>query len=449
MGVVAAIIPSTNPTSTAIYKALISIKARNACVMSPHPAAQRCILETWRVLHQAAAVARGAARGRALLHDRGHARGHAGADALPRHRRDPGHGRDRPGARGLFLGQAGLRRGARQRPRLHRAERGRAEGGARRDRRQDLRLRDALLVRAVARLRRGHPRPGDRGGQEERRLLPGRGGDRRPSRGWWSRRSGWPTPRSWASPRTFIAEKAGIKVPPETRVAGGAPGRRRARVPALDREALARARVLRGEGLARGLRARAAAPALRRHRPHAGHPQPRRRRDPRVRPQEAGVPHRRQHADLDGRHRLHHGPRALDEPRAAAPTPATSPPTTSRRCTSSTSSDWPTSCRGRPAARRGRLPRRGLTATGSPTFVAERGRGGAGPVGGGAPSRRRTPPSARAEASTKPAAVDFVCRGRRPPGPARGPDDQAPPGRDRDPGRPRPRRRQGRPGEER
>lgn len=51
MGVVAAIIPSTNPTSTAIHNALISIKARNACVMSPHPSARNCILETVRVMH--------------------------------------------------------------------------------------------------------------------------------------------------------------------------------------------------------------------------------------------------------------------------------------------------------------------------------------------------------------------------------------------------------------
>ena len=42
MGVVGAIIPTTNPTSTAIYKALISVKARNAIVMSPHPRAVRC-----------------------------------------------------------------------------------------------------------------------------------------------------------------------------------------------------------------------------------------------------------------------------------------------------------------------------------------------------------------------------------------------------------------------
>jgi acetaldehyde dehydrogenase (acetylating) len=53
-GVVAAIIPTTNPTSTAIFKALISLKARNAVVMSPHPNAVRCISETVRVLEEAA-----------------------------------------------------------------------------------------------------------------------------------------------------------------------------------------------------------------------------------------------------------------------------------------------------------------------------------------------------------------------------------------------------------
>ena len=51
MGVVAAVVPSTNPTSTAIFKALISIKARNACVMSPHPSARNCILESVKVMH--------------------------------------------------------------------------------------------------------------------------------------------------------------------------------------------------------------------------------------------------------------------------------------------------------------------------------------------------------------------------------------------------------------
>ncbi|MGH9481770.1 MAG: aldehyde dehydrogenase family protein [Terriglobales bacterium] len=54
VGVVAAILPSTNPTSTAIYKILIALKAGNAIVLSPHPAAMRCICETVGLMQQAA-----------------------------------------------------------------------------------------------------------------------------------------------------------------------------------------------------------------------------------------------------------------------------------------------------------------------------------------------------------------------------------------------------------
>jgi len=53
VGVVAAVIPSTNPTSTAIYKTLISIKARNAIVLSPHPSAIRCICEAASIMNHA------------------------------------------------------------------------------------------------------------------------------------------------------------------------------------------------------------------------------------------------------------------------------------------------------------------------------------------------------------------------------------------------------------
>jgi acetaldehyde dehydrogenase (acetylating) len=53
-GVVAGIIPSTNPTSTAIFKCLIAIKSRNAIVLSPHPSAARCINETVKVVRDAA-----------------------------------------------------------------------------------------------------------------------------------------------------------------------------------------------------------------------------------------------------------------------------------------------------------------------------------------------------------------------------------------------------------
>src|SRR5918994_1112946 len=53
-GVVAAIVPSTNPTSTAIYKILISIKARCPIVISPHPSAVRCITRSAELMNEAA-----------------------------------------------------------------------------------------------------------------------------------------------------------------------------------------------------------------------------------------------------------------------------------------------------------------------------------------------------------------------------------------------------------
>lgn len=53
-GVVAAIIPSTNPTSTAIFKIIIAIKSRNTIVLSPHPSAAGCIAETTRIMREAA-----------------------------------------------------------------------------------------------------------------------------------------------------------------------------------------------------------------------------------------------------------------------------------------------------------------------------------------------------------------------------------------------------------
>lgn len=62
VGVICAIIPVTNPTSTAIYKTLIALKARNAIVLSPHPGAVRCICQTAKLLARAA-VAAGAPEG--------------------------------------------------------------------------------------------------------------------------------------------------------------------------------------------------------------------------------------------------------------------------------------------------------------------------------------------------------------------------------------------------
>lgn len=57
MGVIVALIPSTNPTSTTMYKTLISVKAGNSIVISPHPGAMNAILSTVKVLKDAALAA--------------------------------------------------------------------------------------------------------------------------------------------------------------------------------------------------------------------------------------------------------------------------------------------------------------------------------------------------------------------------------------------------------
>jgi acetaldehyde dehydrogenase (acetylating) len=62
MGVIAALVPVTNPTSTVIFKALIALKTRNAIVLSPHPNAVNCIVEAARLVEETAVNA-GAPRG--------------------------------------------------------------------------------------------------------------------------------------------------------------------------------------------------------------------------------------------------------------------------------------------------------------------------------------------------------------------------------------------------
>lgn len=53
MGVVAALTPSTNPTSTTMFKTLIAVKARNGIVVAPHPSAYKCCVETVRIMAEA------------------------------------------------------------------------------------------------------------------------------------------------------------------------------------------------------------------------------------------------------------------------------------------------------------------------------------------------------------------------------------------------------------
>lgn len=57
IGVLAAVIPTTNPTSTAIFKALICLKTRNGLIISPHPRAKKCTIEAAKVVLEAAVKA--------------------------------------------------------------------------------------------------------------------------------------------------------------------------------------------------------------------------------------------------------------------------------------------------------------------------------------------------------------------------------------------------------
>ena len=152
-GVVAAIVPSTNPTSTAIYKILIALKARCAIVLSPILSAVRCISRAAEIMADAA--------------------GQAGApdDAIMWMTKVTLEGTQelmntREVAVILATGGMGLVRaaysagkpaygvGPGQRARLHRTLRRRAESGPRHRDRQDVRQRRAVLVRKLGRRRR-------------------------------------------------------------------------------------------------------------------------------------------------------------------------------------------------------------------------------------------------------------------------------------------------------
>lgn len=57
LGVIAAVIPTTNPTSTTIFKTLIALKTRNGIIISPHPRAKKCTIEAARIVLEAAVEA--------------------------------------------------------------------------------------------------------------------------------------------------------------------------------------------------------------------------------------------------------------------------------------------------------------------------------------------------------------------------------------------------------
>ncbi len=236
-GVVAAIVPSTNPTSTAIYKILIAIKARCAIVISPHPVRG--------AMHHPRRRDHGRRRGdgrragwRDRLDDHGDDRGDAGADEAARGRGDPGDRRDGPRARGVQRRQAGVRRRTRQRAVLHRIV------GRSRRRPPPTSCIGKCFDHGVLCSSPNSVVVDDAVAEEVRRQFQTQGAyflspaetDAvgrvlvSPQR--------LPQPALVGKPATLIAEKAGITVPHGTRALIAPLAGRRSRLPAVDRKAV-------------------------------------------------------------------------------------------------------------------------------------------------------------------------------------------------------------------
>ena len=299
-GVVCAIVPSTNPTSTAIYKILIAIKARCPIVISPHPAAVRCITRVAEIMHEAARKA-GAPDGainwmttvtlegtQELMKARETAvilaTGGMGLVRAAYSAGKPAYGVGPGNAPAYIESSADIAKAVRD------IVTGKTFDNGVLCSSENSVVVDAPLVEEVKRAFAAN------GGyfmsaaeiDAVGRILVS------PQR--------LPNPALVGRPATYIAQQAGIQVPPGHPRADRGARRRGPRLPAVDREALPGPLLLCRQGLARGLRALQADSAIRRHGPHDVHPQPQRRHHSPVRPQEARLPHRRQlpdHARVD------------------------------------------------------------------------------------------------------------------------------------------------------
>jgi len=118
IGVLAGIVPTTNPTATAIFKALLALKTRNAIIFSPHPRAA-ALHRRGGPDHPRGRCGRRCAAGIDRLHRKTHRRIVPAVDAASAHQPDPGHGRPGHGEGGVFLRQTCHRRRRRQHPGGH------------------------------------------------------------------------------------------------------------------------------------------------------------------------------------------------------------------------------------------------------------------------------------------------------------------------------------------
>ena len=295
-GVVAAIVPSTNPTSTAIYKILIAMKARCPIVISPHPSAARCITRVAEIMHDAARRA-GAPDGainwmttvtlegtQELMKARETAvilaTGGMGLVRAAYSAGKPAYGVGPGNAPAYIESTADVPKAVRD------IVTGKTFDNGLLCSSENSVVCDAGLVEEVKRqfvANGGHFLSAAEIDVLGRLLVTPAAAAR--------------IPKLVGRPAAYIAEQAGIRVPPDTRVLIAELSGVGRDFPALDREALPRALLLCGQGLARGVRALQADPPVRRHGPHHVDSLTERRRHPAVRAEEAGIPHRREHAD--------------------------------------------------------------------------------------------------------------------------------------------------------
>ena len=211
VGVIACIVPTTNPDLTPAGNAIYAIKARDAVIFSPHPRAKKTSFETVRLMREALEREGAPAdllqcltkvnipMSQALM---------SRADLVDRHRRPA------DGARRLQLGNAGLRRGRRQRHHDHRRDRQHRGSRPQHAPLQDLRLRFGLLGRRQP----GHPgrrlrRDAGAAGQRKAAMLPAN--PRRPCcarRCGTTKVTGWATP--WRSRRRSSPTRPASRSPP-------------------------------------------------------------------------------------------------------------------------------------------------------------------------------------------------------------------------------------------
>ncbi len=118
VGVICGVTPTTNPTSTTLFKCLIAVKTRNPIIFGFHPSAQKCSAEAARIVYEAAVEGRRTEELHPVDRQAVH-RSDGRADESPRRGHHPGHRRPRHGEGRVQLRQAGAGRRPGQRAVLH------------------------------------------------------------------------------------------------------------------------------------------------------------------------------------------------------------------------------------------------------------------------------------------------------------------------------------------